>query len=1304
MSYQRASNRGRKGLEIGDQNMKAWLGWFCVALVISLALAGCGSSNSSVVTISITPPSATVLVGTSVQFIPNVAGSTNALTWSVNGIANGDATTVGTISPTGLYTAPGMRPGSASGAKVPIVFAMANASIPNSGSTGAVIELQSGSDFRNFTPGNTITITGNSVAGWNGSFIIVAAATLQNGNVGVQIGDPAGPPANGVGGTAMATPNITITAQVQSTSAIASAIITLDSGIRVSISPALFTLGTGEKFQFLATVTGASSQPPSGPAVSWIATIGSIDANGNYKATGGPGTVTITATSVVDTSQSASARVTVINAVDPTVTSITPATGALGAVSEDIYLSGSNFISTTRVFVDGKQVDQSTVVPTGLSSSSSTSTILRVRLSGDALAVPNTGVANVMHTLTVASQNGSQSDPTQCQCQLALSAVRPAVVSASPDSVVQNGSSTETLHIHGGYFGTFNNPDVNVLFGCPSCVPTGSVSTTSPGRDFELPVTSTGTPGLFPVTVASNTAGLPPAVVNLAIQPALPNPFNPSSVSPSVGTQPVAVAIDTSTGIAAVANQGSNDVTLINLNNQTVVAPSIPVGAGPTSIAVDNLRNVALVGNGDSTLSVVDLNAQTVLFPPIPVNAVPAAIGVNPVSGKAIIAFQGAGFASIMDLTPLDSTLRKTPVISGVVQISTGPNARVAVSPKLNWALVSPGGAGTLSIVDLGRQTVKAITSISRSSSGTVTVTAGTTFALQAGQPVVITGVNDSSFNGLFTVISVANTSFTYSQSSSLGAANSSVGTVSSSLPVATVSTNTNVTGIAINDETEKAILVDPSGGVPAFIFNLLDQTSTLVSGSSGGNTAAAFNPFGNIAVATGRTNTQAFVIDPVTPSVLRNFSAGPTPVDVAIDPATNTAVIVNQGNKTVSLFSLGSAPTSALPQILQASPSQVLINSTLTSGPPAQNQSVTIIGAGFTSSSVVRLDGAQLTTTFVSNRELRATVPVSVPRRYALDVQNGAGVVSNAEGFAVIQSVSLIPGQCSSPAPQGVAIDLVHNVAVVTEPGTAAAPCNQVSLINLQSGMGVERAVGTNPQGVAVYPAAGLAVVANAGSNSVSIVDIAANAVPTSFPVDLAPTGVAIDLGTGNAVVTANGASLIDLFPVSTTAQTPTTIGVGLGPTGVAIDPTSHLAVVANSAGNTASLVDLIAHSTTHTTGTITFPQGVAFDPVSGAFLITSGASNQVIALDPVAGSVAPIRVGIDPSSIAYNFESGTLVTANSLSGTMTVVDFIDQTVRGVFSLQSSTQFAVDIDPQTNLAVVADPVDNQVLLVPLPH
>src|SRR5579864_8347743 len=125
MSDARAPKGAGKVMELGDKSMKVWLRWPGFALVVSLALAGCGSNNSTTASITISPTSATILLGTSLQFIPNVTGSSNAVQWSVDGIANGNAT-VGTISATGLYTAPAIRPVSASAVAVPIIFAAAN--------------------------------------------------------------------------------------------------------------------------------------------------------------------------------------------------------------------------------------------------------------------------------------------------------------------------------------------------------------------------------------------------------------------------------------------------------------------------------------------------------------------------------------------------------------------------------------------------------------------------------------------------------------------------------------------------------------------------------------------------------------------------------------------------------------------------------------------------------------------------------------------------------------------------------------------------------------------------------------------------------------------------------------------------------------------------------------------------------------------------------------------------------------------------------------------------------------------------
>ena len=131
-------------------------------------------------------------------------------------------------------------------------------------------------------------------------------------------------------------------------------------------------------------------------------------------------------------------------------------------------------------------------------------------------------------------------------------------------------------------------------------------------------------------------------------------------------------------------------------------------------------------------------------------------------------------------------------------------------------------------------------------------------------------------------------------------------------------------------------------------------------------------------------------------------------------------------------------------------------------------------------------------------------------PRRYAVQAADSTTVTSNAARLPVIQAVSLVTG-CSNPAPLGVAINSGLNVAIVTEPG-----CNQVAMVSLSDSSGFthgtgfgaspELAVQSNPQGVDVYAPAGLAVVANAGSSSVSIVDMVNDGVPVSFNTDPVP------------------------------------------------------------------------------------------------------------------------------------------------------------------------------------------------------
>lgn len=95
---------------------------------------------ASPITVTVSPASAAVAAATTRQFSATVAGSSNtAVTWSVNGVAGGNAAN-GTISNTGLYTAPAAVPNPA----VVTVRATSAADASASGAAGVTVQAPAG--------------------------------------------------------------------------------------------------------------------------------------------------------------------------------------------------------------------------------------------------------------------------------------------------------------------------------------------------------------------------------------------------------------------------------------------------------------------------------------------------------------------------------------------------------------------------------------------------------------------------------------------------------------------------------------------------------------------------------------------------------------------------------------------------------------------------------------------------------------------------------------------------------------------------------------------------------------------------------------------------------------------------------------------------------------------------------------------------------------------------------------------------------------------------------------------------------
>jgi DNA-binding beta-propeller fold protein YncE len=433
------------------------------------------------------------------------------------------------------------------------------------------------------------------------------------------------------------------------------------------------------------------------------------------------------------------------------------------------------------------------------------------------------------------------------------------------------------------------------------------------------------------------------------------------------------------------------------------------------------------------------------------------------------------------------------------------------------------------------------------------------------------------------------------------------------------------------------------------------------------------------------------------------------------------------------------------------------------------QSATARVLGQGFTSAGtpIVRLDGdpTGVTITSSTNTELDITIAASRLTRahdFALDVMTGNGVGSNTVDLYAVSVLSLSSLCTTAVMPEAVAIDTIANVALVTNYG-----CNNVSFLNMDStnahkygvpygGLLATVNVGKNPIGVDVIPRLGYAVVANNGDNSASIIQYGGSpftasqmafasttctsgTVTTNLCIGTSPVGVAIDQDRALALIAntgGNSLSVLDLTPLlqapSNCAKTASgtcvpayqLVATSGPPTAIAVDPNRAVAVVTNiqNAGTTSVTggLDVINLSTTPPSKTTTAsinslsanPTGIVYDPAvppypsPALFYAASTQQNALYSFDPDTGSTTLIRVGINPYSIAYNYNTGTIVSANSTANTMSVIDAVNAPVfatRETLGISSQSQFAVAIDQFTNTAVMADQNNDRILILPVP-
>jgi DNA-binding beta-propeller fold protein YncE len=872
--------------------------------------------------------------------------------------------------------------------------------------------------------------------------------------------------------------------------------------------------------------------------------------------------------------------------------------------------------------------------------------------------------------------------------------------------------------------------------------------------------------GQIPAGISVNRTNHSVGVVNYGSQsvsilpiPGAPNPVTPATVDLSSVLQgqvtpsplPYAIGVDPDTNLALVAYSSTSTSSAANLG----FVVNLNQGAKPPFGCFNDTDTTK--HDGPCVFSQVTLN--TGAFPQV---------AMAPHGHIAYVSPGGSGI-----LSGIDVTRPSTSVPLSTLTLTAGTVTATTASPSTLAGLV-PGIPTTVLISGVpAPNTSGNPTAVNFNGVFSINVASSTSFTYALGPNVA--GSGTASGGTVF-----------------FGSPNLIFGGVSSTTQGIAINPITHTAALADANATG-------SNGPQIDILNQLDSSVSSISFFSActaftvGCTNApeflrtadiAWQPYTNSIVSYNPDQQQVSISSPVTqkryaivpvngPSTatltVQNGTTGSLRLfgGIAVDPVTNQAFVVESGSTTagstnngqIEVINLGAFKSAEITEIVVPSPNPgpgaiggvpnaFVPQAALTSATDLPG--VQIFGAGFIAGAQVRLDGTPIPSAnvqVVSNREIIATIPasfLSLPHKFALDVVSN-GVQSNASDFFVVKSVDMSVACTTGPAiPSSVAIaDQLKNgpfspIAVVTNSG-----CNNISTIDLNPASptfgSVLRSIsiGATPQGVAISSHLGLAVIANNGAGTASVVNLMTNAeaVP-DVAVGTSPVGVAINESTGVALVANFGSNTVSQINLGlllgsspATTLTASSIGGVQAPIAVAIDPdrgtnNQGLAVVTglqlisgNAPIGALYPVDIgLASPTLSTTislGSVTStPTGIVFNPAvatgtanPGLFYVNSSGGNVITSFNPDTGGSSQTRVGINPTALAVNPQTGAILTSNFAGKSASIVDTVSQvkTVQ-TLGLPGSAQFGVAIDQFTNLAVIVDQGHNRVLIFPMPN
>jgi len=676
------------------------------------------------------------------------------------------------------------------------------------------------------------------------------------------------------------------------------------------------------------------------------------------------------------------------------------------------------------------------------------------------------------------------------------------------------------------------------------------------------------------------------------------------------------------TGFAYIANNISNDVSVIDLATNTVVA-TIPVGFAPYGVSVSPDGSRVYVTNRENsggTVSVLDAATNTVIAT-VPVGFNPTGVAVSPDGSLVLVVNNGSASISVLDAATNTVTATiPTPIVQPM-GVTFHPDGTRAYVSDPNRVLV----------LDIATNTIVAQIPVGGGPFGLRVLPDGSRVYVACTQADNVT-VIDAATNTIIATVPVGDAPsgvVISPDGTRVYVANENDATVS----VLDAATNTVVATIPISGTLSGpiGISITPDGQF-VYVANILADEVSVISTAT--NTEVTTIQVGGAPISFG------------------NFI---TPVAACVGAPRTFAITVNP------------SPSVDQPDDLNAcADDQIVVNFT---GSPGATFSWTndnpaiglpASGSGNLNFAAAQVAGPETAVITVTPDAGGSGACPGAPVSFEIEVNPTVGVNAPGDRFACVGDlVEVLFSAIGNPS----AITWSNDNPAIGLPtsGTGDISFTAANVTNVET---ATITVGAQAKG-------GYAYIASYSDGAVLVIDLDTNTIVDTIPVGNASLGVSVSPD-GSRVYITNQSNPGQIYVIDTqTNSLINTISTGSWPAGIVISPDGSKAYVARSTG-IVDVIDLLTNSiiaNIDVGGGIAGAYGITISPDGNTVyttLVHSGINSSFVAIvDATTNTLfGTVTTGNEPLGIAVSPDGSRVYTANrsAFSYSVSVIDAVNR------------------------------------------